>query len=94
MCPGRLTGQKTVANPDGCLCVGVKNWQVSEVFPYLQTDSLVSHGFTGVGGRQEALGSEIKDVVIHGAAGSMGLGSTLVSLVPPLPCGAAQMEAA
>ena len=43
------------------------------ILPYLQAKKLAHYGFTDAGRSPEIAGSEKKDLIIHGTAGSMSI---------------------
>lgn len=50
-----------------------KNWEGSEVSPYLHANKLMCHNFTYAGGIQEISGSEKKDFITHSNSRSQNI---------------------
>lgn len=59
-----------------------KNYEKSEILSYLQANKLASYSFMDAWRRYETPGSETKDVITHGTAGSMNFMFTIFPLHP------------
>lgn len=67
------------------LFIVVRNYEGSEILPNTQAHNLACHCFTDVNRSHKIPGSEAKECITHGTAGSMSYKITIVSLTAQDP---------